>query len=241
MQIIRESLQGLALGAPQVHQNLALFPLTADDGAAPDYLLLDEALDRKLAQVTEVSSGGSVPELAFENSSAEKILLVDGDELLGAKQNRIINLSILVGGGKKLVIPVSCVEQGRWSYRSRHFGSAKRTLFSKARAKKMQQVSASMRERGDRCSNQSEIWKDVEEKVMFSMPDSPTMSMSDAYDGSVGKLNEYVGAFRAAPGQRGAVVALGEGEDVRLSGGGLAGGALVADGRVVHLATHVVQ
>ena len=49
------------------------------------------------ARITEVSRGGSVPELAFENSSAEKILLVDGDELAGAKQNRIVNLGAYAG------------------------------------------------------------------------------------------------------------------------------------------------
>ena len=43
-----------------------------------------------------------MPELAFENASAEKILLVDGDELIGAKQNRVVNISILVGGGKRV-------------------------------------------------------------------------------------------------------------------------------------------
>ena len=78
-----------------------------------------------------------MPELSFENPSAEKILLVDGDELVGAKQNRILNLTILVGAGQKVVIPVSCVEQGRWRYRTAEFASAGRTLFAKARARKM--------------------------------------------------------------------------------------------------------
>ena len=104
MQFISESLAALRLGAPHAHLNLALFPLIADFDRAPDYLLLDDALERKLACVSEVSAEGRVPELAFENSSSEKILLVDGDELVGARQNRILNLTILVGGAQKLVI-----------------------------------------------------------------------------------------------------------------------------------------
>src|SRR5687768_3441283 len=102
--LVQDSLAAVRLGAPQVHRNLALFPLVAQRNQAPGYVLLDEALERKLARVTEVSDGGSVPELAFENGSAEKILLVDGDELVGAKQNRVVNLSILVGAGQKVVI-----------------------------------------------------------------------------------------------------------------------------------------
>lgn len=307
MQVIQDSLSGLKLGAPQAHRNLAFFPLLAPDAGPAEggYLLLDEALDRKLARVTEVSGAGSVPELAFENTSAEKILLVDGDELIGAKQNRIINLSILVGGGKRIPIPVSCVEQGRWSYRTSEFGSAKRSLFAKARAKKMGRVSASMRESGERYSNQGEVWADVADKVAFSRAESPTGSMSDAYESSHDALEAYTRAFRAEPGQRGAVAAidgkvvglelfdsaatfakyldklvrsyafdaletdngkarapaakqverflarmqaaaaerfdaLGEGEDIRLSGEGVAGGALAAGGRVVHMAGFAV-
>jgi hypothetical protein len=301
MQEIRDSLEALSLGAPLAHRNLALYPLLGERDDLAGYLLLDEALEKKLARVTEVSAGGSVPELAFENGSAEKILLVDGDELVGAKQNRVINLSILVAGGKRIVIPVSCVEQGRWSYRSRDFAPAKRALFAKARAKKMAAVSYSLRERGTRHSDQGEVWNDIEAKMARFRVPSETGAMGDAYDSRAGDLDAYAHAFRPQARQRGAVVAvdgkvvglevfdsaavfakyheklvrsyaldaietangkslappeeevrrflekmkaaaaerfaaLGEGEDLRLSGEGIAGGALAAGGRVVHLA-----
>src|SRR5207244_13133042 len=67
------------------------------------------------------------------------------DALPISKQNRVVNLSILVAGGKKLVIPVSCVEQGRWVYRSAEFHAAHRALFARARARKAQSVSDSLR------------------------------------------------------------------------------------------------
>ena len=114
------------INSPQVHANFALFPLVGD-GAGVEYMLLDEALERGLARVTEVSAEGRVLELAFENASGEKILLVDGDELVGAKQNRILNLTILVGAGRRVVIPVSCVEQGRWHYATDDFRAARRS------------------------------------------------------------------------------------------------------------------
>jgi len=303
---IADALDGVELGAPQVHLNLALFPLVGHGDRAPGYLLLDEALERKLARVTEVSQAGSVPELAFENSSAEKILLVDGDELVGAKQNRIVNLSILVGAGQKVVIPVSCVEQGRWSYRSRDFAPAKRTLFAKARAKNSAQVSRTLYQSGLRHSNQGEIWSDVAAKATFFQSASPTGAMGDIYKARDRELAAYATTFRAQARQRGAVVtidgkvaglelfdsaatfskylgklvdsyaldaietnsgkalcppeaaarefieslknaaakpfaALGEGEDIRLAGDGVSGGALAAGGRVVHLAGHAVR
>jgi hypothetical protein len=301
MQLVSDALAALKFGAPQAHANLALFPLLAESDRAADYLLLEEALERKLARITEVSAEGRVPELAFENASAERILLVDGDELVGAKQNRILNLSILVSAGRSLTIPVSCVEQGRWRYRRGDFASAGRALFSRARASKMAQVTESMRTTRSRSADQSRIWADVASKVAFSGADSATLAMGDAYASRAAELDDYLRAFHPEPRQVGAVVAidgravgielfdssgafgrylpklvrsyaldaletlageptaaseheacsflerlrgaaaermpaLGEGEDVRLSGHGIAGGAIVADGRVVHLA-----
>jgi len=38
-----------------------------------------------------------------------------GEELVGGKQDRIVNSSFLIAGKTEVVIPVSCVEQGCWS------------------------------------------------------------------------------------------------------------------------------
>jgi len=298
---IQQSLANVKLGLAQIHLNLALFPLLDERSAAPGYLLLDEALERNLARVTEVSADGRVPELAFENASDRKVLLVDGDELVGAKQNRVLNLTILVGAGQKLVIPVSCVEQGRWVYRSKDFRSVRRTLFAKARAAKMRHVTESLVVNGERRSNQAEVWAAVAGKAAAYRVESATLAMADVYEETAPRLNAYASAFRADPQQRGAIVAidgtpvgvelfdspatfarylerlvasyaldametassvsptpspddarhfldsiasaagerfpaLGEGEDIRLSGDGITGGALAVDGQIVHLA-----
>jgi hypothetical protein len=100
-------------GTPTEYRNLTIFPLIDESGKEPDYLTLDEALAQKCAKITELSESGSVPELRFVNESDKRVLLLDGEELVGAKQNRILNLRILVPAGKTLVIPVSCVEAGR--------------------------------------------------------------------------------------------------------------------------------
>lgn len=61
---------------------------------------------------------GLSPDLFLENISNHKIILLDGEELIGAKQNRILNTTVLVDKQTKLNIPVSCVEAGRWNYES---------------------------------------------------------------------------------------------------------------------------
>ncbi|HXK39805.1 MAG TPA: DUF6569 family protein, partial [Candidatus Paceibacterota bacterium] len=128
MQPVAEALSRARLGESAQFKNMTVFPLFAPSNGRAGYVLLGDALARNLAHVTEVSESGSVPELLFVNEADEKVLLVDGEELVGARQNRILNVTLLVGGKQKVVIPVSCVEQGRWAYKSRHFASADRTL-----------------------------------------------------------------------------------------------------------------
>lgn len=300
MQPIAEAFASVKLGAPAQFQNLTLIPLLAAQDRAPDYLLLDDALERKLARISEVSEAGSVPELMFVNEAPEKVLLIDGEELVGARQNRILNVTVLVGAHRQIRIPVSCVEQGRWRYQSRHFESAEHALFARARAKKMQHVSASLRECGERSSDQGEIWSDISAKAAYLNCESPTGSMSDIFDQQQARIEGYVKAFEPQPQQAGALFAingkvvglelfdsaatfsrflakllrsyamdaieepqndaqppveqvvrkflddmqtaalerfpaLGEGEDLRIESGAVAGGALFADNRIVHL------
>src|SRR4051812_29626447 len=92
-----------------------------DDGLP--YQTLDEALAAGTLEVTELTEGGSVPLLKVVNRGTEPVFLMAGEQLVGAKQNRILNTSLLVPAGSELTVPVSCVEAGRWGYRSAKFGS----------------------------------------------------------------------------------------------------------------------
>jgi hypothetical protein len=60
---------------------------------------------------------GQRPRAALVNKGSRPPLIVDGEELVGAKQNRVVNLTILVAAASTLKIPVSCIEAGRWSAR----------------------------------------------------------------------------------------------------------------------------
>ena len=96
MEQIQTFLENVKLGGKQSHLNLTIFPLLAPDTGKPDYLTLEEALTQGLAEVTEVSKDGSVPDLKLNNKSINNLLVVDGEELVGAKQNRIVNATFLL-------------------------------------------------------------------------------------------------------------------------------------------------
>jgi len=208
MKQILEATSDIRVGAATTFKNLSIFPLLGGEFATADYLTLDEALAQKCTEITEVSEGGSVPELKVVNSSGKPVFLLDGEELIGAKQNRILNLSILVPAGKTLVVPVSCVEAGRWHHRSREFASAPRAQYAEGRAMKMCQVNESMRATGRRTSNQGEVWQNIDEKFRKFRSSSGTSAMSDIYEQQAVHLEDYVRAFSLSANQVGAAFAI---------------------------------
>jgi hypothetical protein len=206
MQEVGHWLQSLELGAAIHFGSLSMVPLRAAGGADAGYLTLADALASRHARVTEVSDYGSVPELAFDNLSSEHdVLLLDGEELVGAKQNRVVNLTILVAAGTRIVIPVSCVEQGRWRHTTAEFATSDNALFAEARAAKMQQVSDSLQRDGSRGADQSDVWARVAHKARELGAESATSAMADIFTAEAARHGAYQRAFEAQPGQVGAV------------------------------------
>jgi hypothetical protein len=203
--IINEYIGGLKLGRKQCYKNLTVFALLSDYDADCDYLTLDEALTDDLIDVVEKDEGGSVPELKVVNRSGRMVLILDGEELVGAKQNRIVNTTILIAGKTTTVIPVSCVEQGRWSYKSDKFYSEKRLMSSKLRSKKADQVKYSLKNSGNFSSDQSAIWDDVSELAFDLDAESPSMAMSEIYRKEAPSIQKYVEHFDLTDSQVGAV------------------------------------
>src|SRR5262245_1039114 len=112
---------------------------------------------------------GHVPELRVKNSGDRPVLILDGEELIGAKQNRIVNVTILVAPQSEIVIPVSCVEAGRWSYSRRaSFAAAGRVLNPEIRYRKAEAVTKNLKERQVRSADQRAVWDGVS-KALFAL------------------------------------------------------------------------
>lgn len=205
----RNFLEGLRVGDPVTVHNVTMFPLLGEDRPGPAYTTLHKALASKTASVSEISEGGSVPELMFRNDGDIAVFLLDGEELIGAKQNRILNISILVPAKTTIRIPVSCVEQGRWRYTSGEFSSSNRTLFAAARKAKMMRVSENLKDRASRASDQGEVWEQIQGKLGSLGARSVSSAMSDAFESRAQPVEEIAGNLRSVDGQRGALFAIG--------------------------------
>lgn len=119
---LERTLGSFEIGKPVYHELLRLFPLLGDATPVEEGLsLLEEALEGGTLRIEELDEEGSVSELQVASTGTKPVLILEGDELLGAKQNRTVNSSVLIAADSRIVLPVSCVERGRWSYRSRAF------------------------------------------------------------------------------------------------------------------------
>jgi hypothetical protein len=205
LNIIQNTIEAMQVGAERTYKNLTIFPLVIDENIEQEYLTLDEALAAGVVKITEISNSGSVPELQLFNEGDQAVLLLDGEELVGAKQNRVLNLSILAPAHKAITIPVSCVEQGRWAHNSPEFRSEDRVHYSSGRSAKAASVSRSMASGESRRSNQGEVWQNISEKAVRFNVNSETDSMSDIYQNRKVSLEEFVCAFTPSEFQVGAI------------------------------------
>jgi hypothetical protein len=210
MMSIQEFFTGLRFGELSTFENLAMLPVLADgkETEDPGYLLLDEAIRSGQAKVQEVG-GGVVPELLFENLCDRPVLLVGGEELLGAKQNRIVNLTILAPPRAAIVIPVSCVEAGRWRFESMEMRPSESVAFREMRARSTAKVTASMRSGRSRAADQAEVWEDIERKSASLGIHSPTQAMRALFESRSSDIAGFVHALAWREGQTGAVFAIG--------------------------------
>lgn len=198
----------VSVGEPVTFQNLTVFPLLAQRGAEAAYLTLDAALATGGLSVTGVSHGGSVPDLLVTNRLDRPVLLLDGEEVIGAKQNRVFNLSILVAARSKTVVPVSCVEAGRWSQVSPLLAASQRTQHSTGRAERLLQVSESLAALQSPRSDQGRVWQEIARKSAQMAVDSPTGAMADIYERFSAPVDRFVAAIAPVESQCGAVFAM---------------------------------
>ena len=200
-------LHGVEIGKAIGHLNLTLVPLRGGRREHLDYMPGSEAIADGTLTITEVSEGGSVPELLALNEGPAMILLLDGEELVGAKQNRILNTSVLLPPKSRTKIPVSCVEQGRWHSISEGFKSGSHS-HARLRAHKSRDVTRNLTETGEARSDQSRVWEEVACLSHETAVNSATSAMSDVVKQHRGTIDGYVNALKYPEGSCGIIAAI---------------------------------
>ena len=204
------TLPEVRVGDPIRHEALTVFPLFSPPDGHVEYLLADEAIAAGSVTVEEVSEGGSVPNLLVSNTGDSRVLFLEGEELRGAKQNRVLNTSVLVAARSKTPIPVSCVEQGRWRYRTppvrlgRH-----RTRPRSCGTYLKESVTRSLKAGRGHASDQGAVWGEVGRQMASLGSSSETAAMADTYEAYQGRLDEFRERLQYVEGATGLAVAVG--------------------------------
>ena len=149
------------------------------------------------------------------------VLLIEGETFEGGRQNRVLNVSVLLGVGTT-PIPVSCVEAHRWSDEGAMRLSDRRAP-RRLRHAKNRSVQHSLRTDGSRYSDQSAVWDTVDATLSARGVASDTANLQHAYealDATIRETEPHDGnnylqrggdadQLEPLPGQSGVVVAAG--------------------------------
>ncbi len=186
-------LKDISTLAPLSYLNLTLVPLMGEGHEPLSYILGKDALKKKLISIEEKDTYGDINEILVINKSNKMVLLIDGEELIGAKQNRILNTSVMIPPKSNVPVPVSCVEEGRWMYKSKHFYEGDLAP-SKLRARTCRAVYEGLNLTRAFEADQAEIWDTVAEYAnkLNAEEVSSTMAMHEIIKTKTPNTKDYI-------------------------------------------------
>ncbi|MDE0165909.1 MAG: hypothetical protein OXL36_12510 [Bryobacterales bacterium] len=163
------TLDTLSIGWPITRLGVSFFPVYLAANQLPA-ITTGEASRLEVDELDEPS----VHALRVRNPGDKPVLVVEGEHFLGNKQNRSVNVTVLVPSLSDLKIPVSCLERGRWG---RPQASRRDDAFTAARvrAQKNEGISRS----GSREGDQDAVWGEVDAMLSRESVQSPTAAAAD--------------------------------------------------------------
>jgi hypothetical protein len=162
----------LSVGEPAVHGNLAVYPVYLAGGGEKmgDVLTMAEAAETGKFKIAEIEEGAEVNTLEVHNDTDKYVVVLAGEMVRGAKQDRIISYDTVIPPGGKFDVDAFCVEAGRWNEVSTHFAYEKEMAPSSVRATAQ----------GNR--DQGEVWAEVSKVNAARGAMTETDTLTASYD-----------------------------------------------------------
>lgn len=206
---LSDTLKQVEIERPQKHGALEVFPLRWPVVSHLDYMTLDEALEARSIEITEFTEGGRVSLVNIINRSERMVFVMAGEHLVGCKQNRVVNSSVMIPPDTQIPLPVSCIERGRWGYRTQTFSSGHSSSHYVLRA--MMACGAADCDRGARGpkANQAAVWREVSRKMRAMDSRSPSDALQAIFLNHDARLNEWAERFPVPTDCNGAVFVVG--------------------------------
>ena len=188
-------LDALIPGTPVSLGPITIVPLRGSVGSSDLQLAL---LDDESARISEVSERGEVGRVRVESLTQLPLLLLAGELIRGARQNRQVDATLIIPpGGELASVPVSCVERGRWAYRGgrRGFQPTQTTIPWNMRSRTAARSLRAKQRRGQHDAGQGQVWRAVDEHLRRKQSRSAT---SDLLAAMSADLQQQVAAWTPA-------------------------------------------
>jgi hypothetical protein len=185
---------------------LSFTPLVlAGGGGGPGISLAHEAIAAGTLEVTE-KEGGVVQELLATNKGPLPVAILEGDTLIGCKQNRVVAHSVLIAAGASAVIPVGCMQRGRWRWQGQHFGTGEMRVDPGFRREAVRETTAAKLRRERPRLDQGRLWSKVDSRMAAYAMASPSSDYHEALFQRQYEAREQLARYRSRPGDVGVMV-----------------------------------
>jgi hypothetical protein len=181
----------LHVGQGTTRGPLTVFPVWTD---APSLGSAHLTGSNAPVDVAERSGSPAVDQLVVTNRADRPVLLLAGELLEGGMQHRALTVTTLLAPNQPTVLPVVCVEQGRWHGGQAHGRGSRRAPLS-------------LLPHLEHADAQGEVWRRVSRFGAVAGP-SATESLVDRLDTAAPDAPRLTVGLRPLAGQRGMVIGI---------------------------------
>ena len=188
------NLRHLSLAERQNYENMTVIPILSDTNTPFDVLDLKEGLKMGLVKIEECDNS-NIEQVKLKNNSISPLILLDGEEIAGSLQNRIISQTMIIAPKSEIKIPVNCSEKGRNTYKSElHYSNYMAN--SNTRRKKVYNKNK---------LRQNVVWSSIDDLEKDKNTCSKTNALRDSYEKNKYDIDSYLKHFKMENNQIGVI------------------------------------
>jgi hypothetical protein len=183
---MKDLFKNIEIGQPVFLRNLLIHPISGPSENGIEISSLEDILSDAGCEFNELEPP-DINRISFFNNADSPVLMLDGEEVIGSLQNRILAGSTLAMARVKTEIPVICAEEGRWESIG-SFGTGYCSYPT---------IRAILSRRGKKSNGlQKKIWHEIERKLTVTKTLSTTSSMHDIYNNLEDEVTRYLEDFQ---------------------------------------------
>ena len=188
------NLKHLSLAERQNYENMTVVPILSDTNTPFDVLDLKEGLKMGLVKIEECDNS-NIEQVKLKNNSVSPLILLDGEEIAGSLQNRIVAQTMIIPPKSEMEIPVNCSEKGRNEYKS-EFQYSDYIANSNTRRKKAYNKNNPLQE---------VVWNSIDDLETDKNTFSKTKALRDSYEKNKYDIDSYLKHFKMENNQIGVI------------------------------------